>query len=249
MKLVFQNIRGGDMNRGFKALFLFIFFLISGCKGIVKEKVVFSRSDYKEEIGVFKIDVYDYKLGSINSTGSAFASVYAKEENKTYLFTNNHICESAESQTSVLLLTGVVKKDFVGAGSVEYSDWKTEICIFSIIGKLKLVKIKEDGAIPFKNDRVTVIGAPLGMFPVTSIGTVIAPKYERYQAAPLPIDITVGFPFMYLNVEIQPGSSGSPVFNSKDEVIGMIFAGSQDGTALAISYIDLIAAKKLIHFL
>ena len=227
-------------------LLLSISFGVSSCSSILKEKKVYIEKGYKKEIGVYRVDIFDYKNGAIYASATSFAYEYNKAEGKTYFFTNDHVCQAIINDTTVLLLTGVVvEKEFMAYGNLEASSWGSEICIFSAKTKMEHLKIKDQDYIPKEGESIKVIGAPYGIFPTTSIGYIEDPLYDRFKAAPLSIDIIFGMPFLSVKAEIHPGSSGSPVLSKSGEVIGMIFAGDGQGNGIAVSHIDLIAAKEM----
>ena len=227
-------------------LLLSISFGVSSCGSVLKEKKVYIEKGYKKEIGVYRVDIFDYKNGDIYASATSFAYEYNKAEGRTYFFTNDHVCQSIANETTVLLLTGVVsEKEFIAYGTLEASNWGSEICIFSAKGEMEYLKIKDQDYVPKKGEDIKVVGAPYGIFPTTSIGYILDPLYDRFKVAPLSIDIIFGMPFLKLDAEIHPGSSGSPVLSKSGEVIGMVFAGDGQGSGIAVSHIDLIAAKEI----
>lgn len=215
------------------------------CGSLLKEKKVYVESDLKKEIGIYKVDIFDYKSGSIYASATSFAYKYNEEEAKTYFFTNDHVCNAIINDTTVLLLTGVIhKKEFIGFGNLESTNWGSEICIFSSDGKKELLNLKDEDYIPSKGERIKVIGAPYGVFPTISTGYIEDPTYDRFKVAPLSIDIIFGDTFLSIKADINPGSSGSPVLSESGEVVGMVFAGDSSGNGIAVSHIDLISAKQ-----
>lgn len=215
------------------------------CSSVLKEKKVYVESGHTKEIGIYKVDVFDYKNGVIYASATSFAYQYDKENFKTYFFTNDHVCNTITNDTTVLLITGVVdNKEFIGFGTLELSNWGSEICIFSSDGKKQTLNLKDEEYSPEEREEIKVIGAPYGVFPTTSKGYIEDPSYERFKAAPLSIDIIFGAPFLRVKAEIHPGSSGSPVLSKSGDVIGMVFAGDASGNGIAVSHIDLIGAKE-----
>lgn len=227
-------------------LLLSISFGGSSCSSVLKEKKVYVEKGYKDEIGIYRVDIFDYKNGAIYASATSFAYEYNIAEGRTYLFTNDHVCQSVINETTVLLLTGVVnEKEFLSFGKLEASHWGSEICIFSTKDELNYLNIKSQDYMPEKGEYIKVIGAPYGVFPTTSTGYIDDPMYDRFKVAPLSIDIIFGMPFLTVKAEIHPGSSGSPVLSKSGEVIGMIFAGDGQGNGIAVSHIDLIATREI----
>jgi len=127
-------------------------------------------------------------------------------DNKGRLITNHHVIEGAYSAT-IKTSTG---KEYLVQGIVA-KDTEADI--------VKLVVNQPDANITFLNlsvnvpsegEDIFVIGNPLGLESTVSTGIVSAVR-----------DIPAFGKILQITAPISPGSSGSPVINSKGEVIGI----------------------------
>lgn len=77
-------------------------------------------------------------------------------------------------------------------------------------------------------ETVTVVGAPFLMYPTVTEGYITGTK-KNILGEKNPLFISAG---------TAPGNSGSAVFNSRGEIVGLIYAGSRGfhGAGLAINY-------------
>ena len=90
-------------------------------------------------------------------------------------------------------------------------DEKDDICILQ--GNHGMLPLKfADYSKVRVGDKVSVIGAPLFMFPVLTEGRVAIPK----------MNIDNDRKLLFLGLHVSPGNSGSPVINDQGEVVGMI---------------------------
>lgn len=100
---------------------------------------------------------------------------------------------------------------------------------------LCVIKRKKHGVVPLPlsksepkiNDPITVVGGPLGVFPVTSEGRVVVPASEDFPVVDLNNRLVISALGTF-------GSSGGPVINEKGEVVGIVMAKLNNFLLLAV---------------
>lgn len=169
-----------------------------------------------------------------NSGGSGVIVGYKR--GITIILTNKHVC-------SVIKNGGLIETDVGSRRIYAYKDYPYhDLCLVKVYGKLgKPAKIAKKE--PKKYDFLLVSGHPL-LLPTTVVFGHLsgrmdveievgylrctkenAKKYPYYCSRYGYIPIIEVFRSQSISALIQPGSSGSGVFNSKGEVIGVVFAG------------------------
>jgi S1-C subfamily serine protease len=163
---------------------------------------------------------------------TAFSVSGSKKEGISYLLTNDHFCSNAilisadpTMSASVTYTKGLQKASMyfnpAGAAKILHSDPSTDMCLLEVseyIPPVVFENYREIGPIiPVK-----VVGGPDGVFPII-IDTYISSMILRTE---LGITDMVGHgrDFIFLSGLIIPGSSGSPIFNKKERVVGIVFA-------------------------
>jgi V8-like Glu-specific endopeptidase len=157
-------------------------------------------------------------------SGSA-ATGFAVDEN--HIITAGHFCAPLENLQKASLITNQIlieSSDFNGniyvvgqATVVAFSPKSPDLCLLKLKKhKLTLLQLANSTFLIQAEDRITVIGAPATFFPVRREGNIIS------------LDATKYFPdhlanLLFLAVDIQKGSSGSPVIWN-EKVIGIIVA-------------------------
>lgn len=143
------------------------------------------------------------------STGSGFAL----DENT--LVTNRHVIEdSAELQ----LETYDGRDVAVAASSMaSFSD----LALVTTVDPLPQIApiAKTDAAI---GDLITIIGYPGGGALTKSTGKIMSAEDD-------PLEMNLGEVF-YTSAAVEPGSSGSAVLNTDDELVGVVYAKSGSGS-------------------
>ena len=142
-----------------------------------------------------------------------------------YLLTNAHVVDNASSVTVRLTDHREYKAKVVGV------DDTSDVAVLKIDGKnLPVVKIGDPTRLR-AGEWVVAIGSPFGMENSVTAGIVSAkPRYLPGGG---------GLPMIQTDVAINPGSSGSPLFNLRGKLVGinsmmMSSSGGYDGVSLAL---------------
>lgn len=162
---------------------------------------------------VFKIEVYKY--GKLQGNATAFS--VRTVNNATFVLTNRHLCHEGSDVDYVLIDNSERHFDARFYRNHMFAD----LCLLRVEQVLPTVYFAD----PVYGESVSVIGAPHGAFPIYEAGVVRDPAFihssirgEDYY-----------FQAQVVKVNTDDGSSGSPVFNSEQHVVGVIF-GTTDGS-------------------
>lgn len=172
--------------------------------------------------------------GNIEVVGSAtaFSVSASKKEGISYLLGNDHFCVDAIHisadplrSASVTYTKGTQNTSMyfqpAGAARILYTDASTDMCLLEVqeyIEPVVFENYRQIGpVIPVK-----VVGGPDGIFPII-FDSYVSSMILRTEV-PATEMVGHGRDYLFLSGMIIPGSSGSPVFNKKGRVIGMVFA-------------------------
>ena len=165
--------------------------------------------------------------------GSGF--VFAANNNKTYILTNNHVIEGND-KISVKFLDG---REF--EAKIKGTDPKSDIAVIEIEASgLPVVQIGDYSQLEV-GEWVVAIGNPFGLSHTLTVGVVSAKGRTS-------LGINDYEDFIQTDAAINPGNSGGPLVNLDCEVIGMntaIFSRSGGylgiGFAIPINLVERIA--------
>jgi S1-C subfamily serine protease len=219
-----EDLRRRGRGRWVLALLLAIALAIP-LTGVLLDELEFSRSadEIEQQLGAGDplLDavrlVRTVRCDGQVSTGSAFA---LEIDGETVLVTNRHVVDRAGS-------IGV--RPITGNGSERVSSHRV-----SPDRDVAVLHLPEGADVPSPLDpaervatgaSIQIVGFPGGR-PAASAGTVAD---------------QVG-PQLVLDVQVQQGSSGSPVVNDEGHVIGQVSARTDDGQGLALRISDVIDA-------
>ncbi|MBR4891485.1 MAG: serine protease [Clostridia bacterium] len=174
---------------------------------------IFGNQDNKMEKlskSVLMLNIYDTK-GELFATGSGFVAF----ENDV-LVTNYHVIEEG------------YKIEAVDEDDVVYSldrfvafDKEKDLAIlkFSTPTDLKVLKLHNSSKIS-KGDNIIAIGSPIGLKNTVSKGIISSVRKDK------------GTEILQITAPISHGSSGGVLLNEKGKVIGVTFAGVEEGQNL-----------------
>lgn len=170
--------------------------------------------------------LYVYERGVRVSSATCFVV-----DSSGILATNNHVIAEASRETTFLVK--FKNSDLLSVDEIIYKDESNDLALLKITKKgLKPVVITPSSKyIP--GDDVIVIGSPLGLDLTVSNGIVSGLRSDQN--------------LIQITAPISPGSSGSPVFNTSGQVIGVVTmlatAGQNVNFAVPIKYVTSLLAK------
>jgi hypothetical protein len=255
---------GGSLKNHFFTIYLFILLTISliivpnyNNQESNTHPVIMSNADYiqasaKESsvlLGpVVQIHLLIIKNGNLHPAGTAtaFSVSASKSELESYLLANAHFCSDAmltdDPSSALVTYTKATEKASMGINptglaKIIYSDPDSDMCLLLIDEYIKPVKFEERRVTPVTP--VKIVGAPDGIFPII-FDTYVSGMMLRTEIL-INNMAANGSDYIFLSGMIVPGSSGSPVFNKSNKVIGMVFATPQSMYGgIAIQSIDII---------
>lgn len=175
--------------------------LLVGCSSVQRE------TKQTPLDSIFKLEVYKY--GVLKGNATAFAAKVVN--NNTYILANRHACLDTDAE--YILIDSYLKRYSAKIIAIHSS---YDLCLLKTNNMLP--------ALPFASatygEHITSIGAPRGAFPVTEYGTV---KQLAVFNAKIEGQVYF-FTGYFVNLNIEEGSSGSPIMNDKGQVVGVVFA-------------------------
>lgn len=202
-------------------IFTFVFMTTSciSCATYVKRNVVFpvgAVANQQHYMHVAMVKTTPGINGHEGSQGTAWAI------DNDYLVTAGHICDNHEEQFELGLVGPELTLIQAGSDGLEWDqvtarilgkDSERDVCILESVGHPFVpVILAENLDYVESGDPVSVTGAPRHAFPVRSDGFIISTEAPRFAGA--------WGDMLYLKIDIDHGSSGSPVFWA-GKVIGM----------------------------
>lgn len=182
---------------------------------------------------VVRLSSYYFPLTStdmaVYTSATGFSIHYSAVEDQSQILTNHHFCEDATTDgKSILVQTMLPVSDefndttISATGIIEKMNEDLDLCLINVneyIPPTTLVSPKYR-AQPF--EELTIVGAPRGVYPII-LETHFSNYIDREEISWMAD--TKGDQFLMISARLEPGHSGSPIFNQDREVIGIVFAG------------------------
>lgn len=178
----------------------------------------------KQNLSIKKIyeSVVYVKGEDENTSREGCGIVYEVLNEKAYILTNYHIIEGYYSIT----IKNINNEEV--AGKVVYFDDKNDIALIEVNNSLNLKKCKlgDSSNISSGYSLKTIVVNEKGKYDYIGLGKVT--DYINMN------DYDMNFYVLKTNIKIKYGNSGCALFNSKNEVVGMIFL-KDDSTDAALA--------------
>ena len=202
---------------------LFIGLLLSALPGATTEKTV---AQIVEEQARAVLVVYNFGPGrALQGRGSGFLV----RPNGIFV-TNFHVVEGSAAVAIKL----PDRREFAATGIVALRP-DLDLAVLKVEAQgLPVVALGDSDAVKV-GEQAVAIGSPMGLENTVSDGLISAIR----KAGP-------GGRILQITSPISPGSSGGPLFNTKGEVVGITFAGFDEGQNLNFA-IPINNAKPLIR--
>ncbi len=168
---------------------------------------------------------------NLRSSATGFSISYNKKTNESYIVTNNHFCDDAIEYGGLVIAQkgDQIRVEDPDVDPMEaqpiYVSKDHDLCLVDVKGYVRPARLAQEDYQIKQLEQVVIIGAPRGLFPIlmeSNIAALIQRDYSIIRSLGMAPD---GEPFLLLSARIEPGHSGSPVFNNHGEVIGVLFAG------------------------
>lgn len=175
-------------------------FMYGCCTVMTYQAQTIMRSQSNPYESVVLLDTYLPKQ-SINLIATGFAV----EKNK--ILTVSHFCVRA-NDINVIMFSGI---EYVNSVKIKSFSVKEDLCLLEFTEReLKPVYfVKRYSYETNIGDKVFSIGAPFGFFPTKTVGFVVNKNNNNR---------------LIVSIPITNGNSGGPIFNEKNEVIGIVMA-------------------------
>lgn len=193
-----------------------------------KAEEVSIKTDYKRMVEPVVV-IYTLSGNAVTGSGTAFAAAYDKKADETYFLSNNHVC----SPTFDTLFVGEKLNDsqasftFDGHPDLIFTivdvDPANDLCLLKASGFHQPVRINKKNEKLEVAQRLFVVGAPNSNAPI--ILETFFSGYVSRSALPN-LGMTGTSQALMISEMLQPGHSGSPIFNKKGELVGIGFASS-----------------------
>ncbi len=162
------------------------------------------------------VTILNYKSGALNSLGSGF--IYYEDDKYQYIITNNHVVDGGDSYR-VMSYLGQIKKATL-LGSDKYLDCAL-LKVETLDGAVK-AKFKNDDyrliTNPIPGEEAYAIGNPGS---IENYGTISKGIVAAVDRNPLSSSFEKAEYAIQIDVTLNPGNSGGPLFDMDGNVIGV----------------------------
>ncbi len=162
---------------------------------------------------------------SSRSVGSG--AVFRHSGDHTFVLTAAHVCESQRRAKLIeegkkdpsVIFTAEKRLQIVALTGAEYEaeilslDHEIDTCVL-ITERAPIVPAKISSSPVQEGDKVWNVAAPLGLFDTNTVSIL-----EGYYSGAMP---NIERDAVLYSIPVAPGSSGSPIFNNRGEIVGMV---------------------------
>lgn len=182
-----------------------------------------------------KLNSHIYKNNIFHITtninkGTSIATGFVLDDKSPYIITNAHVALMARGLNAIDSMFAENSNGRIKIKRIALVSKELDFALLEfewISKKINLEKFKiVEGEMPYKDEAVYVLGfAPGENSFIISKGAITATEYSREKK-----------PCFKYNADTEAGMSGSPVFNSKNELIGLHYGSPEQGTNNAIPF-------------
>lgn len=175
------------------------------------------------------------KISNLAENSGGTGSIIHSSLYNSFILTNKHVCELVagggivEGLDHVKRLVEAVKEDP-----------DHDLCLIRVAGNLH-INLKISKRIPELGDKAMVVGHPALLPTIITRGHFsehMIANVSNEEGEVIPTECQL------VSATIMPGSSGSPIFNTRGEIAGVVFAGSQ-----GLGYALIIPLEQVQEFL
>lgn len=168
----------------------------------------------KCDASVVEIMTSSATAGGNTVAGAGSGVIFGVKENYTYIVTNNHVVEGAES-VRVRTVDGVEYQAVLMG-----TDWISDIAVLQIEAKgLKPATLAKSAGL-VKGQEVVVIGNPLGSLGGSVTDGVLSGLERTIKIEGVPMTL------LQVSAAVNPGNSGGGLFDMNGNLIGVVNAKS-----------------------
>jgi S1-C subfamily serine protease len=192
-------------------------------------------------VKVTHIGKEEFDESAFSTSATGFSIAYDVTTDSSLVLTNDHFCNEITADSTLHIEDYSQKLIDWSEGNSDLRVMKTspalDLCLIQARGFIKPVKLIDDLYFPQLFEKVYVIGAPAGDFPII-LDTYISSFLDRDRISLSSLS-TSGNKFIMISEEILPGHSGSPIFTLDGEVIGILFGALPQYGGFAASANDI----------
>ena len=191
----------------------FCIFMVSCCPGLKKIDMSLAYKYISANDATVYLQVSGlHEEGIIEGSGTGVAVANSRNREQTLILTAGHICSELEGPSVLESRIVVITRN----GEIHYSkpvaiDKNYDLCLIKIDDEIPIAKVSK--RVPETGDKVTYSGYPSGFFMPG-----ILHHFDGYMAGAAPTGDHI------YNIPVTGGSSGSPVYNHRGHIVGLVSA-------------------------